>query len=62
MKYEVSAGDGVATGMGHHHDFPLVSEPVRAVYLETTYGGREAARLPQTRSTHGKAQPRVERV
>ena len=61
MKYEVSAGDGVATGMGHHHDFPLVSEPVRAVYLETTYGGREAARLPLG-PTHGKAQPRVERV
>ena len=40
-RYEVSAGDGVATGMGHHHDFPPVHEPVRAVYSETTMEGEK---------------------
>ena len=59
--YEVSAGDCVATGMGHHHDFPLVHEPVRAVYFETTMEG-EKRRGHLWDHTHGKAQPRAERV
>ena len=40
-RYEVSAGDCVATGMGHHHDFPVAHEPVRAVYSETTMEGEK---------------------
>ena len=60
-RYEVSAGDCVATGMGQHHDFPLVHEPVRAVYFETTMEG-EKRRGHLWDHTHGKAQPRAERV
>lgn len=37
--FEVAAGDCIATGMGFHHDFPLVKEPVKAVYFETTMEG-----------------------
>lgn len=37
--FEVGPGDCVATGMGHHHDFPLVFEPVRAAFFETTMEG-----------------------
>lgn len=37
--YEVRAGDCIATGRGHHHDFPLVYAPVKAVYFETTMEG-----------------------
>jgi mannose-6-phosphate isomerase-like protein (cupin superfamily) len=39
--YEVGPGDCVATGMGYHHDFPEVFEPVRAVYFETTLEGQK---------------------
>ena len=60
-RYEVSAGDCVATGMGQHHDFPLVHEPVRAVFFETTMEG-EKRRGHLWDHTHGKAQPRAERV
>ena len=60
-RYEVSAGDCVATGMGQHHDFPLVHEPVRAVYFETTMEG-EKRRGHLWDHIHGKAQPRAERV
>ncbi|MCL2814066.1 MAG: cupin domain-containing protein, partial [Oscillospiraceae bacterium] len=38
-KYEVQAGDCVVTGMGHHHDFPVVDSHIYAVYFETTLGG-----------------------
>ncbi len=58
--YEVASGDCVATGMGHHHDFPIVTEPVRAVYFETTMEGRKR-RGHLWDHTHGKAEPRVER-
>lgn len=34
--YDVSPGDCVATGMGHHHDFPIVHSRIKAVYFETT--------------------------
>jgi len=59
--YEVEAGDCVATGMGHHHDFPRVESPVRAVYFETTMQGqRRRAHLWE--HTHGQAEPQRERV
>lgn len=59
--YQVVAGDCVATGMGHHHDFPDVTERVQAVYFETTLAGRK--RLGHLWDhTHGRAQPNAERV
>lgn len=58
---EVGTGDCVTTGMGHHHDFPQVTSPVRAVYFETTLEG--AKRLGHLWDhTHGMAQPRQERI
>jgi mannose-6-phosphate isomerase-like protein (cupin superfamily) len=38
--YSVRPGDCIATGMGHHHDFPQVFSPVKGVYFETTLAGR----------------------
>jgi mannose-6-phosphate isomerase-like protein (cupin superfamily) len=59
--YDVGPGDCVATGMGHHHDFPRVSEPVRAVFFETTLEvGKRRGHL--WNHTHGVAQPKAERV
>ncbi|NKB66892.1 MAG: hypothetical protein GKR89_07525 [Candidatus Latescibacteria bacterium] len=59
--YEVGPGDCLATGMGHHHDLPLVHEPLRAVYFETTM--EEAKRRGHLWDhTHGTAQPQAERV
>ena len=59
--YVVGPGDCVATGMGHHHDFPQVHEPVRAVYFETTLEG--AKRLGHLwEHTHGPARPRPDRI
>lgn len=59
--YEVQAGDCVATGMGFHHDFPVVFEPVKALYFETTLEGQKR-RGHLWNHTHGPAQPRRERV
>lgn len=59
--YEVGPGDCVATGMGHHHDFPVIAEPVRAVYFETTLQG-EKRRGHLWNHTHGPAQPQMDRV
>ena len=59
--YDVSAGDCVATGMGHHHDFPQVQMPVRAVYFETTLEGAKR-RGHLWEHTHGPATPRRDRV
>ena len=59
--YEVGVGDCVATGMGHHHDFPQVFEPVEAVYFETTLE-RQKCLGHLWNHTYGKAQPRPERV
>jgi mannose-6-phosphate isomerase-like protein (cupin superfamily) len=59
--YEVGVGDCVATGMGHHHDFPRVSRPVRAVYFETTLEGAKR-RGHLWEHTHGPAEPRWDRV
>ena len=59
--YTVGPGACVATGMGHHHDFVRVEEPVRGVYFETTLEGKK--RLGHLWDhTHGPAQPRWERV
>ncbi|MHB1293965.1 MAG: cupin domain-containing protein [Anaerolineae bacterium] len=58
-RYPVGPGDCVATRRGEHHDFPLVEEPITAVYLETTlYGQRRLGRLWEHRD--GPAQPRVQ--
>ena len=59
--YEVGPGDCVATGRGHHHDFPRVYELVRAVYFETTLEG--AKRLGHLwEHAHGRARPDPDRV
>jgi mannose-6-phosphate isomerase-like protein (cupin superfamily) len=60
-QYEVGPGDCVATGMGHHHDFPLVSERVEAVFFETTLQGQQR-RGHLWDHTHGPAQPQQERI
>jgi len=60
-RFEVGPGDCVATGMGHHHDFPIVHEPVAAVYFETTLEGAKR-RGHLWEHTHGPAEPRPERV
>lgn len=54
--YEVGPGDCVATRMGHHHDFPLVDEPVLAVFFETTMQGQKR-RGHLWEHTHGPATP-----
>jgi mannose-6-phosphate isomerase-like protein (cupin superfamily) len=59
--YKVKAGDCVATGMGHHHDFPQVSQPVRGVYFETTLEGAKR-RGHLWEHTHGPAEPHLDRV
>lgn len=59
--HEVRAGECVAIGMGHHHDFPEVNEPVRAVFFETTLEGRK--RIGHLwEHTHGPAMPKPERI
>jgi len=59
--YEVGPGDCLATGMGHHHDFPQVYEPIKAVYFETTMEGRKR-RGHLWEHTHGPAEPQTDRV
>ena len=59
--YVVGAGDCVATGMGHHHDFPDVAERVQAVYFETTLAGQQRVGHLWDH-THGRAQPKPERA
>lgn len=54
--YDVGPGDCVATRMGHHHDLPLVEEPVLAVFFETTMRG-ERRRGHLWEHTHGPAKP-----
>lgn len=61
VSYEVGPGDCIATGMGHHHDFPEASEPVRAVFFETTMEG-EKRRGHLWEHAHGPAQPKPDRV
>ncbi|HEY0793901.1 MAG TPA: hypothetical protein VGD78_22755 [Chthoniobacterales bacterium] len=59
--YPLKAGQCLATGMGHHHDFPEVLEPVSAVYFETTLEGQQRVGHLWNH-THGQAQPRIDRV
>ena len=59
--FDVGPGDCVATGMGHHHDFPQVSHPVKAVYFETTIEGAKR-RGHLWERTDGPAEARPERV
>jgi mannose-6-phosphate isomerase-like protein (cupin superfamily) len=59
--YTVSPGDCIATGMGHHHDFPQVFEPVEAVYFETTLEGKKR-RGHLWEHTHGPAHPQANRI
>ena len=61
VTYDVGPGDCLATGMGFHHDFPRVREPVRAVYFETTMEGQKR-RGHLWNHTHGIAEPRLGRV
>ena len=56
IAYDVAPGDCIATGMGHHHDFPQASETVRAVFFETTLKG-DKRRGHLWNHTHGPAQP-----
>lgn len=60
-RFEVQEGDCVATGMGHHHDFPELSAPVRAVYFETAPEGRRR-KGHLWEHTHGPAEPLPDRV
>ncbi|WNR42947.1 cupin domain-containing protein [Paenibacillus roseipurpureus] len=60
IHYGVQVGDCIATGRGFHHDFPIVLEPVTAVYFETTLEGlKRKGHLWE--HTHGKAEPVIER-
>jgi mannose-6-phosphate isomerase-like protein (cupin superfamily) len=61
IAYEVAPGDCVATGMGHHHDIPLVHEPIAAVYFETTMR-RAKRRRHLWNHTDGPAKPDPVRV
>jgi mannose-6-phosphate isomerase-like protein (cupin superfamily) len=61
VAYRVGRGDCLITGMGHHHDFPEVFEPVRAVYFETSLEGKKrTGHLWE--HTHGKADPKPKRI
>jgi mannose-6-phosphate isomerase-like protein (cupin superfamily) len=60
-QYEVGPGDCIATGMGHHHDFPLVTERVEAVFFETTLQGQKR-RGHLWNHTHGLAIPQQDRI
>ena len=58
---EVRAGDCVVTGIGHHHDFPIVQEKVYAIALEPeATGDKRIGHLWE--HTHGPAVPRADRV
>jgi len=59
--YEVEPGDCVVTGMGHHHDFPRVFEPVRSVYFETTLEGKKR-HGHLWNYQHGLAEPKNDRI
>jgi mannose-6-phosphate isomerase-like protein (cupin superfamily) len=59
--YEVGVGDCFAIGLGHSHDFSTVTEPVKAVFFETTLEG--AKRIGHLWAhTHGASRPAAERV
>lgn len=58
---EVEPGDCVCTGMGHHHDFPIVHSLVSSVALETEPEGQKRPKH-LWEHVHGKAEPDPERV
>lgn len=59
--FEVGPGDCVVTGVGWHHDFPIVHEQVKAVFFETTM--EDAKRHGHLwEHTNGPADPKPERV
>jgi mannose-6-phosphate isomerase-like protein (cupin superfamily) len=59
--YEVQAGDCIVTGMGHHHDFPIVHDSVWIVSLETqAMGQKRQGHLWE--HMHGKAVPKMDRI
>ena len=59
--FAMGPGDCVGIGMGHHHDMPIVHEPVKAVFFETTLEGlKRVGHL--WNHTHGLAEPRPERI
>jgi mannose-6-phosphate isomerase-like protein (cupin superfamily) len=59
--FDAGPGDSVAIGMGHHHDMATVSEPVKAVFFETTLEGlKRVGHL--WNHTHGPAEPKPERL
>lgn len=60
ISYDVGPGDCIATGMGHHHDMPAASEPVRGVFFETTMEGQKR-RGHLWEHTHGPAKPMPDR-
>ncbi len=57
----VSVGDCVPIGLGHHHDLATVTDPVKAVYFETTLEGEKRVGHLWNH-THGPAEPRPERI
>jgi mannose-6-phosphate isomerase-like protein (cupin superfamily) len=60
-RIEVSVGDCVAIGMGHQHDLPIVTQPLKAVFFETTLqGDKRVGHL--WAHTHGRGRPLPERV
>jgi mannose-6-phosphate isomerase-like protein (cupin superfamily) len=60
-RFSVAPGDCIATGMGHHHDMPIVHDPIRAVFFETTMEGQKR-RGHLWDHKHGAAEPRPERI
>ncbi|WP_027527881.1 cupin domain-containing protein [Bradyrhizobium sp. Ec3.3] len=57
----VNVGDCVPIGMGHHHDMPSVTAPVKAVFFETTLEGEKRVGHLWNH-THGQARPKHERL
>lgn len=58
---EVKPGDCVAIGMGHQHDLPVVTAPLKAVFFETSLqGSKRVGHLWQ--HTHGQGHALPERV
>lgn len=41
VRYRVQAGDCVITRAGEHHDFPIVDEPILAVWFEGSMVGKK---------------------
>ena len=58
---QMAPGDCLPIGMGHHHDMPRVAAPVKAVFFETTLEGEKRVGHLWNH-THGRAQPKPERV